>query len=109
MFLARYNANRREACASALADCPVAEALRELLEHFERPMKETATELLSLLAGFAPQQVRRSAQWPKNGQVFLVVLRRIAPQLRITGITVEFDRGPTERIVKVSSVRNEGI
>jgi len=102
-FLSQYKANRREACSSALGDCPVAEALRGLVDYFARPFEETASELLSLLAGFAPPQIKRSAQWPKNPRALSVVLRRIAPQLRMIGIIVKFGLGPNGRLLSISS------
>ncbi len=102
-FLAQYKANRREACSWALGDCPVAEALRGLLDYFERPMEETASELLALLAGFVPPQIKKSAQWPKNARALSVVLRRIAPQLRTIGIVVKFGLGPNARTLSLSS------
>jgi hypothetical protein len=107
-FLARYKANRRDACSSALADCPVAQAVRELLEYFGRPMEETASELLALLAGFASHQIKRSALWPKNARALSVALRRIAPQLRIIGVTIRFGLGPKERLISISSDQCEG-
>jgi len=102
-FLSQYKANRREACSSALGDCPVAEALRGLLDYFATPVEETASELLSLLAGFAPPKIRRSAQWPKNARALSVVLRRIAPQLRTIDIVVKFGLGPNARLLSISS------
>jgi hypothetical protein len=101
VFLARYLANRREACSSALDDCPVASAVRDLLDYFGHPMEETASELLSLLAGFAPPAIRQSAQWPKNARALSVTLRRVAPQLRIIGIDVKFGLGPHERHIAI--------
>jgi hypothetical protein len=106
-FVSRYKANRREACSSALGDCPVAEAVRGLLDYFAKPMEETASELLALLAGFAPQQIKRSAQWPKNARALSVALHRLAPQLRIIGITVEFGLGPDARLISISSDEHE--
>jgi len=102
-FLSQYKANRREACSSALGDCPVAEALRGLLDYFASPVEETASELLSLLGGCAPPPIRRSAQWPKNARALSVVLRRIAPQLRMIGIIVKFGLGPNGRLLSISS------
>ena len=101
-FLSRYRANRGEACSSALADCPVAEALRRVLDYFDDSIEKTASELLSLLAEAAPQKVTRSAQWPKNARALSVVLRRIAPQLRNIGITVKFGLGPKARDIAIS-------
>jgi hypothetical protein len=102
VFLARYLANRREACSSALDDCPVASAVRDLLDYFGQPIEETASELLSLLAGFAPRSIRQSAQWPKNARALSVSLRRVAPQLRIIGIDVKFGLSENRRLISLA-------
>jgi hypothetical protein len=102
-FMSLYNANRREACWTALGDCPVAEALRELLDYFGRPMEETASELLALLAGCVPHRIRNTAEWPKNARALSALLRRIAPQLRMTGIIVRLGLGSRERLISVSA------
>ncbi len=107
-FLAKYKANRREACSSALGDSPVAEAVRALLEYFARPMEETASELLALLRGFAPREIKRSAQWPKSARTLSIVLRHLAPQLRMIGIIVGFDRQRSGRLIRLSLDPNEG-
>jgi hypothetical protein len=101
-FLSRYRANRCAACSSALADCPVAEALRRLLDYFDDSIERRASELLSLLGEAAPQKVTRSPQWPKNARALSVVLRRIAPQLRNIGITVRFGLGSKARDIATS-------
>jgi len=36
-------------------------------------------DLVPMLAGFAPLQIKRSAQWPKNARTLSTVLRRITP------------------------------
>jgi hypothetical protein len=102
VFLARYMANRREACSSALDDCPVASAVQDLFNYVKRPTEKTASELLSVLAEIAPRPIRQSAQWPKNGRALSVVLRRIAPQLRIIGIDVKFGLGRYGRVISIA-------
>ncbi len=106
-FLSQYKANRREACSSALWDHPVAEAVRGLLEYFTEPMEVSASELLAHLGRFAPREIQRSAQWPKNARALSVALRRLAPQLRIIGITVKFGLGPDARLIAISSDEHE--
>ncbi len=107
-FLSQYNANRREACASALGDCPVAEVIRKLMTYADAPWCGSASELLSGLAQFAPRHARGSAQWPRNPHALSIVLRRIAPQLGAIGINVTFARGRNARLVTLASVQNEG-
>ncbi len=71
-------------------------------------MEETASELLALLRGFAPREIKRSAQWPKSARTLSIVLRRLAPQLRMIGIIVEFDRQRSGRLIRLSLDPNEG-
>ncbi len=101
-FLNRYNDNRRAACDSALEDCPVAEASRRLAESLAEPWQLTASELLRALAGYAPQGVTRTAQWPKTPRSLSCALRRILPQLRTVGIIVTFDRVDNSRMITIS-------
>jgi len=102
-FLSRYNANRRAACDSALDDCAVAQALRGLMDFANGPWRGTASELLQALASYAPPSAIRSAQWPKTPRLLSCALRRIAPQIRMIGITVSFDRIDNIRLITISS------
>jgi hypothetical protein len=106
-FLARYKANRRAACASALGEFPVAEALQQTVDYYQGRLDETASDLLALIAPFAPQSTRKSAQRPKNPRALSVILRRITPQLRTVGINVEFGLGPNGRHISISSQSQE--
>jgi len=90
-FLTRYNDNRRAACDAVLDDCPVAEALRRMVDSLEGPCQVTASGLLRTLASDTPQSVTRMAEWPKTPRSLSCLLRRIAPQLRMAGITLSFD------------------
>ncbi len=93
LFLAQYTANRRDACITALGDCPVADAVRRLLDYAEPTWHGTASELLLLLSRFTPSEVRSPGRWPKSPLALSVMLRRISPQLGMIGIGVRFDRG----------------
>jgi hypothetical protein len=90
--LERYNDNRRAACESALEGCPVAEALNYLAAHgrLAQPCEAAAEGLLWTLAGYTPPATAKTAQWPKTPRSLSCLLRRIAPQLRETGIDVVF-------------------
>ncbi len=102
LFLSQYKANRREACISALDDCPVADAVRRLLDYAEPTWHGTASELHSLLTRFTPPHTRSSGRWPKSPLSLGMVLRRIAPQLGMIGISVKFDRGRNTRLITLS-------
>ncbi len=101
-FLERYNDNHRAACEAALDDCPIAEALRRLVESLEMPCHTTATTLFRALTDDTPQNVVRTAQWPKNPRSFCCALRRIALQLHVIGIGVRFDRIDNIRTIAIS-------
>ncbi len=103
-FLTLYNANRRAASEAALDDCPVVQGLRSVVDIHccKGPYKATASGLLETLIKYAPKNVTRSAQWPKNPRSLSCMLRRIAPQLRMTGIMVSFDRIDNTRTITVS-------
>jgi hypothetical protein len=104
-FVSQYIANRRDACAVALEECPVVEALRQLLARFRSmgPCVGTPSQILHSMTRFMPENVTRSAQWPKNARALSSRLRRIAPQLREFGIHVDFDRRRTGRVIRVSA------
>jgi hypothetical protein len=118
-FLFSYASNRQEATATALNDSLLANVLdtmgprlqvdrwqgknpaelyfrltefAEFLygEHF--PPSDDRTELRKRRAAFA-------AQWPKDARTFAKELRRIAPQLRLHGLSIDFERGHSGRHV----------
>jgi hypothetical protein len=102
-FLSRYLANRRDACATALDDWPIVEALRGLVEVYKRDgcRAGSPSQILEELGYFMPEHTLRSARWPKNAHSLSSQLRRIAPQLRTIGIDVEFDRQRTGRVIRI--------
>jgi hypothetical protein len=108
-FLNRYNDNRRAACEVTLDDCPVAEAVRQMVtvEFVGRRCEGTASALLRTLATYAPQNVTRTARWPKTPRSLSCTLRRIAPQLRAIGRTVSFDRVDNTRLIRIALSRGE--
>jgi len=107
-FLHRYNANRRAACDSALDQCEVAQALRDMMELAEGPWRGTATELLQVLPRYARRRATNTAQWPKTPWFLSRDLRRIIPQLRTIGITVTFERVDNTRNVVISQGEGHG-
>ncbi len=101
-FLDRYHDNRRAACDSALDDNEVAQALRGMIGSAGGPWRGTASELLQLLVGHARRGGTKTAQWPKTPQLLSGALRRILPQLRTTGIIVNFERIDNTRTITIS-------
>jgi D-lactate dehydrogenase len=62
----------------------------------------TASALLRTLASYTAPNIPRTAQWPKTPRAPSCTLRRIAPQLRQTGIRISFDRKENRRIINIS-------
>ena len=52
----------------------------------------TASELLSKLTTMVPDRDAHTRGWPSSGRILSNLLRRLAPNLRATGISVEFSR-----------------
>jgi hypothetical protein len=54
---------------------------------------------------YVGKKTARSAAWPKTTQRFTNELRRMAPQLRIYGVSVIFSRTREGRVVQIANVR----
>jgi hypothetical protein len=102
-FLSTYKANRREATLMALEDSAVVNALLQI------PMKSTmwacsSAELLNLLTKFVGKKVAASARWPKTATQFSNELRRVAPQLYMHGLSIQFSKNWEKRLIVVTKV-----
>jgi hypothetical protein len=102
-FLSTYTANRREATLMALEDSAVVDALLQI------PMKSTAwaassAELLNLLTKFVGKKVAASARWPKTAIQFANELRRVAPQLYMHGLSIQFSKNWEKRLILITKV-----
>jgi hypothetical protein len=103
--VADYNRNRREATAPQLEDSLVATAM---LENAPRGSDEhtcTASSLLAELSRLVGKKVASSARWPKSAGWFTTELRRIAPQLRMHGISITFERSSGKRLLTITTTR----
>jgi hypothetical protein len=108
-FLTRYMANRRDACAAALEDSPVGEALRWFLERlcYSHAWTGTASEILHELTLAMEPNTTKSARWPKTPHAFSCLLRRLAPQLRTIGIDATFQRHKKGRLIRLAMIEND--
>ncbi len=102
-FLDDYHGNRQEASAAQLEDSSVGTVLFELAPRL-RYWTGTPTQLLNTMTQVAPKNLTRSAAWPKSAGWFTNELRRIAPQLRMHGISVEFSRNSRGRAIEISKL-----
>jgi hypothetical protein len=100
--LATYQANRAETRNLALEASPVYEPLREVAW---AGFCGTSSELLFLLNKLASDNARRSPRWPKAPNALSNALRRMARNLRSSGIEIYFNREDHEgrRVISVKS------
>lgn len=99
-FIRAYRENRKIANELPL-ETPVAEAIRRM----SLPYTGTTTALLEELNAKADESTRKSKGWPSSGRTLSNALRRLAPNLRAVGISVEFDRSGDKsrrRLITVS-------
>lgn len=91
-MLVRYAGNRGQANDLAIEASSIGDGILELLNdrsHWEG----TARDLLAELeARNGPERTKKLRDWPSNPQAIGKALRRIAPNLRQTGIDVQFNR-----------------
>jgi hypothetical protein len=102
-FQLAYESNLEDAHVVVLDSSPVASLVRKLLDPDEKPSwVGTASQLLEELGNR-----RGSGDWgqgfPRSANGLSCILRRLAPNLRATGIVVEFIRRPGtgERLIKM--------
>jgi hypothetical protein len=105
-FLDAYQGNRDSANEVALEASTIAKPLLELLDE-QGEWSGSAAELLTALDGRMGDQAKRQHGWPKNPRSMSGHLKRLSPNLRAAGWTLEQDRSGKKRswsIVRSSSV-----
>ena len=103
-FLSAYDENRKRATDLMLEDSPVA-TLVFALAGLGVNWSGTVQQLYERITKTAGN--RLGSNWPKNYSTFGAELRRIAPQLRVHGISVNFERTRDARIVTVRAERSK--
>ncbi|GIW78767.1 MAG: hypothetical protein KatS3mg105_0574 [Gemmatales bacterium] len=96
-FMEAYQGNRESANEVALEASVVARPLLDLLEERSEWIGSSG-ELLKVLEERLGDQVRRLAGWPKNPRSLSGHLKRLAPNLRAAGWTVDLDRNSKKRL-----------
>ena len=103
-FLAAYGGNRAAAHDLALEASPIAVPVRVLVDD-AGDWSGTAAELLEALMKITDEVTKKSKGWPATPRALGTALRRIAPNLRAVGISVEFsdqrELGPRRRQVVI--------
>ncbi|MEM9448016.1 MAG: hypothetical protein AAGA75_05745 [Cyanobacteria bacterium P01_E01_bin.6] len=95
-FLRAYESNRREAHKIVIESSPIAIAIQRLMDYRQR-WHGTPTELLEKLGALIDEKNRKSSLWPRSPHSLGKALKRVAPDLRSTGIEVTKDRNSSNR------------
>jgi hypothetical protein len=101
-FLSAYNDNRLDATVATLEDSLVAGALLQLIGPVVKQWSGTPVNLHTALTQIMGKKVATSARWPKTSSKFGNELRRIAPQLRMHGVAVNFVRTHKGRFINLT-------
>jgi hypothetical protein len=97
--LSDYAANRQDATATQIEDSLLATTMLGTVRKGVLNWYGTATEFLDELGKQAGKSVTSRAGWPKTPTWLTNELRRIAPQLRIHGLFVTFERTNGKRLI----------
>ena len=97
-FLRAYQGNRASANESAIESSVLSGPLLEFMKA-RNEWRGTATELKEALEQQAGERVVKGQDWPKRAHQLAGELKRIAPNLRRTGIEVEFGKSTGRRFV----------
>ncbi len=95
-FLAEYNTNRKNATLTELEDSAIGAALLISLSQVRRWVG-TPAKLHEALTEIVGKRVAATARWPKSPSAFANELRRLIPQLRLHGLSIDFERGHNGR------------
>jgi len=105
-FMTAYRANRKEAIETVLDADSVAVALISFMDS-RKSWTGNATGLLEELSKLTNEDVRRDKAWPRNARALSARLRRLAPALRASGISIKKDRDSDDRLLTVSKLNLE--
>ena len=91
-FMEAYETNRNQANELALEASLLVPPIRNFLT-LRSQWSGTATDLLSELGDRVPEATKKQRGWPKNAKALSDRLRRLAPNLRRSGINMSWDKG----------------
>jgi hypothetical protein len=98
--LAAYTGNQAAASELALDASVAAAAVLELIEGCAK-WSGTASDLLRELNKRSDEGTRRRRAWPQTPRAISNLLRRLAPNLRVVGIEVDFPRTNKARRIDI--------
>jgi hypothetical protein len=90
VFIEAYTSNRKSGNELTLDSSVLAQVLLKM--EVGEKWEDTASNLLEKLNALVNEAMQRQKSWPKDGKRLSNTLRRLAPNLRETGIDVEFYR-----------------
>jgi len=102
-FLSAYNDNRLDATVATLEDSLVGTALLRLVCPLVKHWSGTTTKLHEALTQVVGKKIAASARWPKTSSMLGNELRRIAPQLRMHGLSINFEKIREGRLVTLTT------
>jgi len=105
-FMVAYTGNREAANELALEASPVAAAIRNLVEE-QGKWEGIARELLEKLTDSESEKTTKAKSWPKTPRALSNVLRRLAPNLRAVGISLNFWREPDRERRRMITIKKE--
>ena len=85
-------------------DSPLTDILLELAPH-KLDWIRTASDLLAELTTWAGKRVTASPRWPKTPRSLATHLRRIAPPMRMHGVSMTFLRTREKRFIEIISTK----
>jgi hypothetical protein len=107
-FVEAYRRNRDEAAEGAIEGTAVG---RYLIDVAQEGFAGTATQLLDRIERKAGTDQPRRRGWPMSPRGLAGIVRRLAPALRTSGYSVEFERVPDrsrQRIIRLTFLGHEG-
>jgi hypothetical protein len=105
-FLPAYERNRNEANSVSLDASIIGEPIFKIVN--DGGFTGTASELLEKLDECAGEKLRKQTGWPKNGRAISGQLKRIAPNLRAKGVTVNWFREGGARRIQIQKMGTDG-
>jgi len=88
-FLVAYEGNRASVHDIAIEGSLVAGLILQVVDNANGAWRGTSTALLESIEQIAPEQARKTRGWPRNARALSDEVRRIAPNLRGKGVSVE--------------------
>jgi hypothetical protein len=99
-FIRTYEESRREASESSLESSPLGDLLLGLATTVIN-WECSPSELYQVLTEKAGKKAAKSAGWPKTTRLFTSELRRLAPQLRMHGLSIISSRTRDTRQIRI--------